>query len=160
MIVLKMSYALVSGTRIDQELTPQVASYAVLAVWTALCPEELIELQWDDIDLKAESLRVRRAQTRGKVKEPGTLAGTRTVKLLKAALDALRAQREHTAMFRQHVFHDPRTSTPYATNKQFREWQWRPAVTRAKVRYPPIPAPTPHLRELDAPACADRALAA
>ena len=34
-----------------------------------------------------------------------------------------------------HVFHDPRTDAPYATDKQFREWQWRRAMLRAGVRY-------------------------
>ncbi len=47
------------------------------------------------------------------------------------------AQREHTGFEKAHIFHDPRTGEPYLTDKQFRMWQWQPALKAAKVRYRP-----------------------
>lgn len=119
------------------ELHPQATNYVQAAVWTGLRPEELIEVKWSDVDFRRGILSVRRARTRGQVKQPKTSAGKRSVKLLEPARAALEAQKAHTLMFRGYVFHDPRTAEPYATDKQFREWQWRPALVRAKVRYRP-----------------------
>ena len=107
------------------------------AVWTGLRVEELIEVKWTDIDESKGEIRIRRARTRGRVKEPKTWAGKRDVKLLEPALEALRSQREHTYVQQGHIFHDPRTGAPYATDKQFREWVWRRALRQAKVRYRP-----------------------
>ena len=120
-----------------EELPPQAANYVTFAVWTGLRVEELIELKWTDVDLRNGAIRIRRARTRGQAKEPKTQAGRRTVKLLEPARIAIMNQKAHTAMFRGHIFHDPRTDAPYITDKQFREWQWRPALTRAGVRYRP-----------------------
>lgn len=117
------------------ELEPQAAHYALVGVWTGLRPEELIELHWTDVDFAAGVVKVRRARTRGEAKEPKTKAGIRDVRLLAPARAALEAQRAYTLIQGAHVFHDPRTDAPYATDKQFREWQWRRACRRARIRY-------------------------
>lgn len=122
---------------IVDELHPQAAFYAMTAVWSGLRPEEMLELRWPYVDLKKGVIRVRFARTRGETKAPKTRAGLRDVQILEPARTALEAQRAYTALARSHVFHDPRTDAPYATDKQFREWQWRPAVERAGVRYRP-----------------------
>ncbi len=97
--------------------------------------EELIELQWGDIDFRKGVIRVCRARTCGEAKRPKTETGTREITLLEPARAALVAQKVYTYLIRGHVFHDPRTDAPYAADKQFREWQWRPALLKAKVRY-------------------------
>jgi integrase len=94
--------------------------------------EELIELQWGDIDFRKGVIRVCRARTCGEAKRPKTETGTREITLLEPARAALVAQKVYTYLIRGHVFHDPRTDAPYATDKQFREWQWRPALRKPR----------------------------
>jgi integrase len=104
--------------------------------WSGLRTSELIALRWPDVDLKAGVARVRAAFVRGKRKAPKTKSGYRTIRLLKPALDALKAQQEHTLLRRSGaVFENPATGKPWTTDKQIREWNWRPLLKRAGVRY-------------------------
>ena len=118
-------------------LNPQAANYVQFCVWTGLRVEEAIEVKWSDVDEEKRTIEIRRARTRKEVKQPKTKSGRRTVKLLPPAWDALMAQREYTGFEKGHIFHDPRTGDPYLTDKQFRMWQWQPALKEAKVRYRP-----------------------
>jgi integrase len=66
----------------------------VLAVTTGLRQGELLGLKWDDVDMQAETLQVRRTLTRAKggpvLSAPKTKGSRRTVKLSQTALEALR----------------------------------------------------------------------
>ncbi|MBU9866775.1 site-specific integrase [Rahnella aceris] len=71
-----------------------------LAVYSGLRHGELAALAWEDIDLDAGTVKVQRNLTAlGKFGPPKTLAGIRTIKLLQPAHEALKAQREITALF-------------------------------------------------------------
>lgn len=75
----------------------------VLAVHTGMRRGELLGLKWDDIDLDASTLRVRRTQTRtdnGKtlaLGEPKTKQSRRSIRLTPRAVEALRRHRVRQA---------------------------------------------------------------
>ena len=70
----------------------------VLAVTTGLRQGELLGLKWDDVDLEAGTLQVRRTLTTAKggpvLSAPKTKGSRRTVKLSQTALQALRSHLE------------------------------------------------------------------
>jgi integrase len=67
----------------------------VLAVTTGLRQGELLGLKWDDVDMEAGTLQVRRTLTTAKggpvISPPKTRGSRRTVKLSQRALEALRS---------------------------------------------------------------------
>lgn len=89
---------------IDACLHPQTKNLWSIAVYTGLRHGELISLAWEDIDLKAGTMTIRRNYTKlGDFTLPKTEAGTdRVVHLIKPAIDALRNQAEMTRLGRQH----------------------------------------------------------
>lgn len=113
----------------------QVRNLFQFAFWTGLRTSELIALRWEDVDLAGETITVRRAKVRKQIKAPKTKAGRRTVQLLKPALNALQAQREHTQLRGKEVFLNPRTGEPWEHDGPIRKTAWQPALVRAGVRY-------------------------
>ncbi|KAF1017556.1 MAG: putative defective protein IntQ [Stenotrophomonas maltophilia] len=71
---------------------------------------EMMVLCWSDIDWRKGTVKIRRAWVMGKMKAPKTESGVREVQLLQPAINALKAQRAHTATAGEFVFHDPRTN--------------------------------------------------
>ena len=114
---------------------PQIRNYVQFAVASGLRTSELIALCWADVDLKAGTLKVRRAWVMGKMKVPKTKSGKRTVELVKPALEALKAQRALTGLAGEFVFHDPRTGARWGSDQSLRAGEWRRALTKAGVRY-------------------------
>jgi integrase len=113
----------------------QFRNLVAFALWTGMRTSELIGLRWQDVDWRRGLVLVRQALVAGEVKGTKTDAGRREIKLLPPALDALKAQKSHTLLAGDRVFHDPRTGEPWLGDKQIREWHWRPALKRAGVRY-------------------------
>jgi integrase len=76
----------------------RLAALYVLAVTTGLRQGELLGLKWDDVDLEAGTLQVRRTLTTAKggpqLTSPKTKGSRRTVKLPQTALEALRSHLE------------------------------------------------------------------
>ncbi|TNL05965.1 integrase, partial [Kosakonia cowanii] len=75
-----------------------------LAVYTGIRHGELVALAWEDIDLKAGTMTIRRNYTStGEFTLPKTDAGTdRVIHLIGPALDALKSQAEMTRLGIQH----------------------------------------------------------
>lgn len=75
-----------------------------LAVYTGIRHGELVSLAWEDIDLKAGTMTIRRNFTKlGEFTLPKTDAGTdRVIHLIKPAIDALKSQAELTRLAKQH----------------------------------------------------------
>ena len=115
--------------------TGQFRNLVQFAAWSGLRTSELIALQWKDVDLKRGIVRVRAAFVYGERKATKTEAGNRVVELLKPAADALRAQQKHTLLKAGVVFENPATLSAWRTDKQIREWNWRPLLKLAEVRY-------------------------
>ena len=72
---------------------------------------------------------------RGVIKEPKTDAGTREVKLLQPASEALERQRAHTSLAGKEVFHHPQTGRAWVSDKAMREVYWAHALKKAGVPY-------------------------
>lgn len=123
--------------RILAELDGQHRNLIQFAFWTGLRTSELCGLMWQDIDEIRGEFRVRRAITQGskQAETTKTASGTRTVRLLGPAMEALKAQKQHTALIGEFVFHDPRYNEPWAGDGPIRKYMWQPALRRAKVRY-------------------------
>ncbi len=78
---------------------PQQKNLWQFAVYSGLRHGELAALAWEDIDLDAGTVSVKRNLTAiGLFGPPKTAAGIRTVSLLKPALEALKAQRALTSL--------------------------------------------------------------
>ncbi|HFP0951670.1 TPA: tyrosine-type recombinase/integrase [Escherichia coli] len=84
-----------------------------LAVYTGIRHGELISLAWEDIDLKAKTMTIRRNYTKlGEFTLPKTEAGTdRVIHLVQPAVDTLKSQAEMT-----------RFGTQYQIDVKFREF--------------------------------------
>jgi integrase len=66
---------------------------------------------------------------------PKTSAGRRTVKLLRPALEALKAQKTHTFLADREIFQNPRTAERWTGDQPIRKTMWVPAMKTAGVRY-------------------------
>lgn len=120
-----------------EQLDGQVYNMFQFFFWTGLRTSELIAMRWSDIDWTRGEFRISRARSQAAVQTevPKTKSGRRTVKLLSPALAALVAQKPHTYLLGQEIFHDPRTNMPWAGDQALRKVYWTSALRRAKVRY-------------------------
>lgn len=64
-----------------------------------------------------------------------TAAGRRSVKLLKPAMESLKAQKAHTFLADVEVFQNRRTLERWAGDGPIRKTMWVPAMKKAGVRY-------------------------
>ena len=89
---------------IDACYNQQIKNFWSLAVYTGMRHGELCGLAWEDIDLKAGTLMVRRNHTLTKeFTLPKTDAGTdRVIHLIQPAIDVLKRQAEMTRLGKQH----------------------------------------------------------
>lgn len=83
----------------------QTRNLWMIAFYTGVRHGELVALAWEDVDLKAGTLTVRRNKTLlGEFTLPKTDAGTgRVIQLVEPALNALRDQAELTRLGKQHL---------------------------------------------------------
>ncbi|MBE4617326.1 site-specific integrase [Vibrio navarrensis] len=137
----------------------QDANFWTTAVYTGLRHGELMALAWEDIDLEAGTITVRRNLTlEGQFKLPKTISGERVVNLLEPALRALKEQMKHTFMlpeieidvlqreygklqrqFIRPVF-SPTVTARYEGGKRYYHhvsiWEkWKVLCKRAKITY-------------------------
>ncbi|AOE63759.1 DUF3596 domain-containing protein [Pseudomonas corrugata] len=119
-------------------LSGQARNMMQFALWTGLRTSELVALDWGDIDWLREEVMVSRAMTqasKGKAEITKTAAGRRSVKLLRPAMEALKAQKMHTFLADAEVFQNPRTLERWAGDGPIRKTMWVPAMKKAGVRY-------------------------
>jgi len=119
-------------------LNGQARNMMQFALWTGLRTSELVALDWGDIDWLREEVMVSRAMTqaaKGKAEVTKTAAGRRAVKLLRPAMEALKAQKAHTFLADAEVFQNPRTLGRWAGDGPIRKTIWMPAMKKAGVRY-------------------------
>jgi integrase len=117
-------------------LTGQARNLIQFAFWTGLRTSELVAVDWNDIDWSRGEIRISRAMTQAAA-EPETTktaAGTRSVKLLRPAREALEAQKQFTLEAKE-IFQNPRTGERWTGDQAIRKTLWTPALKRAAVRY-------------------------
>jgi len=107
------------------------------AFWTGLRTSELAALEWGDVDFVRGMVRVQRAKTLAADEAEGTKTrrGTRDVKILPPAMDALKNQKTHSYLSGAGVFLNPRTGEPWEGDAPIRKSAWEPALKKAGVRY-------------------------
>ena len=119
-------------------MTDQGRNLFQFAFWTGLRTSELVALNREDIDWKRGVISVRHAQTqasRGLMEKPKTRTGTREVKLLAPALEALNAQKPLTYLKRKEIFQNPGTGERWPGDQPIRKTLWMHALRIAGVRY-------------------------
>jgi integrase len=109
----------------------------MLQFWfnSGLRPGELMALQWPKIDWVGCTARVDVNLVARVIKGPKTSAGIRDVELNDVAIAGLVAQKSATFLANAHVWHNPRTSSPWESDAQIRKTLWEPLCKRAGVRY-------------------------
>ena len=112
----------------------QFRNFCQFAIWTGLRTSELVALEWGNIDFVRGIARITKAKTEdARVAETTkTRSGTRDIKLLPPALDALQAQKQHTFLAGKQVFSDG--ERPF-TGAQHVWRHWKRALLAAGVRY-------------------------
>ena len=107
------------------------------AFWTGMRTSELAALEWGDIDWRRGIVRVSRAKTQASDEPESTKTrkGTRDVKLLVPALEALEEQKQYSYLAGGAVFLNPRTGNAWDGDQPIRHGAWVPALKRSGVRY-------------------------
>lgn len=111
-------------------------AYFLFAFATGMRPEELIALQWSDVDWNAKTIRVERARTAGETKPVKTYQ-VRDVDLEDDAMEALRAMKPHTFMRDAEIFLNPVTDRPWHDERSQRDHYWKPSLKRCGIRARP-----------------------
>lgn len=107
------------------------------AFWTGLRTSELAALEWGDIDWRRKIVRISRAQTQASDEHETTKTrrGTREVKLLPPAIDALNAQKCHSYLANCAIFLNPLYGKAWTGDQAIRNSAWIPALKKAGIRY-------------------------
>ena len=115
---------------------PQHRNLFDFAFWTGLRTSELVALAWGDIDFRRGIVRVSRAKTQAGDSAEGTKTrrGTRDVKLLAPALDALERQKAYTYLADAEVFVNPLNGKPWEGDRSIR-YAWELALKKTGIRY-------------------------
>ena len=93
------------------------------AFFSGLRIEELVALRWEDVDWHRKIVCIRRTKVLSIEQTPKerckTVSSQREVMLLEPALQALIAQKEHTYLQNEFVFHNPNSNAPWNDHKTY-----------------------------------------
>jgi integrase len=113
----------------------RVWAYFAFAFATGMRPEEMIALEWKDVDWNHGTIRVERARTAGK-NGPLKTYQARDVDLVEDAVAALLAMKPWTLMSKDGViFQNPVTGRQWHDERSQRDHYWRPSLRRQGVRW-------------------------
>jgi integrase len=132
----------------------QEINLAQFMIWAGPRVSEAISLAWEDVNLKAGTVKFRRSQVRGHYKVTKTRRAAREVRLLKPALEALRAQARFTERATpvdievtdrdnktkkrvkvRFVFHSTTTNAAHSSSDMLLKGFWRPHLAKVGVRF-------------------------
>lgn len=119
-------------TLLDTVRGDKLEALYILACTTGMRQGELIGLQWKDLDLEDETLRVNRSVFNGAVNPPKTNAGRRTIRLSKLATAALKAHKlnvARTGRIAEWVF-STSVGTPLSCHNLHNR-SWKPLLKKA-----------------------------
>ena len=119
----------------EKNCDPRVHAYFTFAFFTGMRPEELIALQWGDIDFNLNLARVQRVRTFRGSERDGTKTGNgRDVYLLDQALNALKIMKPHTFLKGEDIFESPVTGRPWHDERSQRDTFWKPTLKKLGIR--------------------------
>ncbi|MBW7902984.1 MAG: DUF3596 domain-containing protein [Rhodocyclaceae bacterium] len=110
--------------------------YFEFAFFSGLRPSEQIALLWQDVDLRAGTIKIRRSRVLAKDKERTKTARERDVELNTRAAAVIERQRARTQLAGDHVFRNPATGRPWNDEQEQRK-VWTSVLRTAGVRYRP-----------------------
>ena len=113
----------------------QVANFCEFWFLTGLRTSEIQGLRWPSVDFRKGLIRIHEVQVRGEHKATTKTKKARLVKLTRRAVEILLAQKKHTFLAGEHVFHDPRFNTCWGDELPFRRTYWTPILKRLGIRY-------------------------
>ena len=121
---------------LSRRYDPRVWAYFQFAFFTGMRPEELIALQWGDLDFASGVARVQRVRTfRGTERAGSKTHSIRDVDLVTPASAALDAMRPFTELKAPYVFENPVTGSPWHDERSQRDHYWTPTLKRLGIRY-------------------------
>jgi integrase len=122
-------------TAILGALEGQERNVFAFAFATGMRPSEYVALEWSSIDFERNTVRVSRVLAEGEFRNvTKTKDGKRLIDIRRGALDALIAQKAHTQLAGDLVFHDPAYNAGWTGSPRLLR-RWKLALTRAGVRY-------------------------
>jgi len=142
-VIKKLPDPLTAGERdailgdLAKHYDPRVLAYFQFAFFTGLRPEELIALQWGDVDGRRSMVRVQRVRTfKGSERDGSKTHAERDVDLVPEALAALQIMRPWTSMQGDGaaIFQNPVTGKPWHDERSQRDHYWKPALKRLRIR--------------------------
>lgn len=122
--------------RIKTKYDPRVYGYFLFAFFSGMRPEEMIALQWEDIDWRMEKIRISRVKTfHGSERKGSKTHKERDVDLVDQAMEALSILKPYTFMKNAYIFENPNTGRPWSDEQQQRNQYWKPALKHLGIRY-------------------------
>lgn len=112
----------------------QVGNYTTSKFFTGVRTGESFGQRWANVDLASDHIVVVESVVGGEEKATTKTNSTRIVQLNSRARTAYTAQKAHTFMAGQHVFHDPRDGARWGGEPKFR-WYWVPTLKRLGIRH-------------------------
>ena len=94
-------------------------------------------LRWVNVDTASAHVVISEGVVRGIETDRTKTNVARTVALNSRALAAVKAQKAHTYLAGEHVFHDPRYGARWGDERAFRRNYWEPTLKRLGIRYRP-----------------------
>lgn len=113
----------------------QVHNYFEFMFFTGLRPQEAIALKWSEIDLNEGTARIRRVRTAKTDRETTKTNKIRDIELNSRAINALSAQKKHTFLSDDYVFHNPVTNQRWNSEAKQNLRYWKPTIKKLGIRY-------------------------
>lgn len=115
----------------------QARNYIQFAIWTGMRTSEIVALNWTDIDFLRGVVVVNKALTQSAdaPEVTKTAAGTREVKLLGPALEAIQSQKSFTYLKGEEIFQNPNHNARWKGDEPIRQTMWNHVIKRSGVRY-------------------------
>lgn len=113
----------------------QVHNYTRFAFFSGLRTSELAGLRWDSIDWRTRKALIHEGIVRGRAKDTTKTNRSRYVDLNSESMAALQAQKEHTFLAGQHVFHDPTTGKAWSDERAYRRAYFARTLKALGIRY-------------------------
>ena len=115
----------------------RIFEYTEFKFFTGVRTSESFGLRWVNVDTASAHVVISEGVVRGIETDRTKTNVARTVALNSRALAAVKAQKAHTYLAGEHVFHDPRYGARWGDERAFRRNYWEPTLKRLGMRYRP-----------------------
>lgn len=102
----------------------QYKNFLGIAFFTGMRSEEILALNWDDIDFSTDTISITKTLSKGLIGKPKTASSYRDIEMLPMARKYLENQRLETGLKNSFVFTKEDKESHYANNSQFYNMEW------------------------------------